>query len=76
MLIGRQAERAAIAAALENARQGRGGSLCLTGDAGIGKTALLDAAAAAAKPGTRRQQVTGVPTECAIGHGALMDIVN
>lgn len=46
MLYGREAEQARIDALLAAARAGRSGALVLRGDAGIGKTALLDYAAA------------------------------
>src|SRR5215510_9413174 len=41
MLFGRQTERARIERLLNEARQGRGGTLVLRGAPGIGKTALL-----------------------------------
>src|ERR671915_323904 len=41
MLIGRQAEQAAVEALLARARAGEGGALVVRGEAGIGKTALL-----------------------------------
>jgi hypothetical protein len=49
-LLGRDAERAAIDALLEDARAGAGGSLVVRGEAGIGKTALLDYAKQRAAP--------------------------
>jgi DNA-binding CsgD family transcriptional regulator len=42
MLVGRDAERAAIGTLLQGARESRGGALVLRGEPGIGKTALLD----------------------------------
>ena len=42
MLYGRDAERAAIGGLLESARDSRSGALVLRGEAGIGKTALLE----------------------------------
>src|SRR5690348_6904284 len=44
MLFGRDAEHARIAALLEDARQGQSGVLVLLGEAGVGKSALLEAA--------------------------------
>jgi len=41
-LIGREAERSAVDVLLAGVRAGRSGSLLLRGEAGIGKTALLD----------------------------------
>ena len=46
MLIGRAVEQARISGLLDDARDGRSGALVLRGEAGIGKTALLDGAAA------------------------------
>jgi DNA-binding NarL/FixJ family response regulator len=43
-LVGREAEVAQIAAAVERARDGRGSLLLLCGDAGVGKTRLAEAA--------------------------------
>ncbi|MFF4618432.1 helix-turn-helix transcriptional regulator [Nonomuraea jabiensis] len=48
MVLGRIAERARIDDLLAGARAGRRGALLITGEAGIGKTVLLDHAAAAA----------------------------
>jgi len=48
-LIGREAELARLAAALEGALAGHGQVLLLTGEAGIGKTRLAEAAAAQAR---------------------------
>jgi DNA-binding CsgD family transcriptional regulator len=44
MLFGREAERARIAALLDDARLGQSGVLVLRGEAGVGKSALLEAA--------------------------------
>ena len=49
-LIGRQFELAELTAALDDLRSGRGRLFLLTGDAGIGKTRLLEAVADAAGP--------------------------
>jgi predicted ATPase len=46
MLLGRSIEETRITTLLEAARTGRSGALVLRGEAGIGKTALLEAAAA------------------------------
>ena len=48
MLIGREPECRRIDEVLSSAESGRGTSLLLLGEAGIGKTALLDYAAARA----------------------------
>ncbi|MDQ3641886.1 MAG: AAA family ATPase, partial [Actinomycetota bacterium] len=49
-LIGRQYELAELTAALEDLRSGRGRLFLLTGDAGIGKTRLLEAVADVTAP--------------------------
>jgi DNA-binding CsgD family transcriptional regulator len=42
VLIGRKPERATLRSLVENAREGHGGALLVTGEPGIGKTALLE----------------------------------
>ena len=48
MLLGRESERAAIERLLADARVGTSGVLIVSGEAGIGKSALLGNAASAA----------------------------
>ena len=48
MLLGRRSEREVLDRLLEGARTGRSGALVIRGDAGVGKTALLDYAAESA----------------------------
>lgn len=48
MIVGRDAEQAAIDGLLAEAMRGTSRALLVTGEAGIGKSALLDHAAAAA----------------------------
>src|SRR4051794_25712570 len=48
-LLGRAPELAALTAAIRDLRRGRGGLFWLEGEPGIGKTALLDTAIAAAR---------------------------
>ncbi len=74
MLVGREAELSIIAAALENARNGRGSGICVAGTPGIGKTSLL-AAAEEAATGFSRLRTTGVSSEIAIGHAGLAQIL-
>ena len=74
MLVGREAELSIITAALEDARNGRGSGICVAGAPGIGKTSLL-AAAEEAAPGFTRLRTTGVPSEIAIGHAGLAEIL-
>jgi len=69
-LLGRQAESAAIDELLAAARDGLSGVLLLTGEPGIGKTRLLEYAAAAAAD-LRVIWLTGVESETQLGFGAL-----
>jgi DNA-binding NarL/FixJ family response regulator len=59
MLYGRSAETARIDELLAAARDGRSGALVIRGEAGVGKTALLDYAAATA--GMRVLRAAGEP---------------
>src|SRR5579859_6486701 len=70
MVIGRKAERARIDALLEAGRRGRTGTLVVAGEPGIGKTALLESAVAAAA-GMRVLRVTAVEAEAALPFAGL-----
>ncbi|MFB9196884.1 AAA family ATPase [Actinomadura verrucosospora] len=70
MLYGRDRELAAIDGLLDRARAGRSGALVLRGEAGIGKSALLDHAAGAAD-GMRVLRGTGVETESTMPYAGL-----
>ncbi|MGN9840949.1 AAA family ATPase [Nonomuraea sp. H19] len=65
MLYGRQAEQSVIGGLLE----GRSGALVVRGEAGIGKSALLECAAAKAR--ARVLRVTGVESEADLSFAAL-----
>jgi DNA-binding CsgD family transcriptional regulator len=69
MLHGRSAETARIDELLTAARDGRSGALVIRGEAGVGKTALLDYAAAAA--GMRVLRGTGIESEAELPFAAL-----
>jgi DNA-binding CsgD family transcriptional regulator len=69
-LLGRQAEREAIEDLLAAARDGMSGALMLAGEPGIGKTRLLEHAAAAAADLTVIW-LAGVESETQLGFGAL-----
>jgi DNA-binding CsgD family transcriptional regulator len=71
MLYGRAGEQAAIEALLAAAREGRSGALVLRGEAGIGKTALLDAAAEAAAPDFRVLRAAGIEDEAELPFAGL-----
>ncbi|MGX1806451.1 AAA family ATPase [Nocardia sp. NPDC055321] len=68
MLYGRQAEQLRIDELLDAARAGRSGALVLRGEAGIGKTALLDHAAARGVPCVRG---AGVESEAELPFAGL-----
>ncbi|WP_131763273.1 AAA family ATPase, partial [Actinomadura fibrosa] len=73
---GRRRELGAIAAMLDSALAGRGGAMAVLADAGMGKTALLDAAvrSAAARadgPGFQVLGTTGVPRETSVPYSGL-----
>ncbi|MCX5589488.1 helix-turn-helix transcriptional regulator [Streptomyces erythrochromogenes] len=67
---GRGAESALVHRLLEGARAGMSGVLVLRGDAGIGKTALLDHAVASAS-GLQVTRVAGVEAEQELGFAAV-----
>lgn len=75
MLLGRATERAAIDRLLHEAREGRGGALVLRGEAGIGKTALLDHAAERSS-GMRVLRVIGVESEASLPFSALHELLH
>ncbi|WP_158587840.1 ATP-binding protein [Actinomadura logoneensis] len=75
MLYGRDAEQARIAALLDDARDhGRSGALLLRGEAGIGKTALLEWAAGRCGH-DRVLRVTGYEAERVLAFGALHQLL-
>ncbi|MFF2549141.1 AAA family ATPase [Kitasatospora sp. NPDC058063] len=69
-LVGRCVEREAIEQLLDAVREGLGGVLVLVGEAGIGKTRLLDHAAALAAD-VELTRLVGVEAEQPLGYGAL-----
>ncbi len=74
MLIGREAETAGLGRLLDAARGGTSGSLLLRGEAGIGKTALLDEAAAAAE-GFLVLRATGIESEAELPYATLHQLL-
>ena len=74
VLVGRDTEREAIERALESARSGTSATLALVGEAGIGKTALLDDAAERAA-GMRVLRARGIESEAQIPFGALLELL-
>ncbi|NRQ36588.1 AAA family ATPase [Nonomuraea sp. NN258] len=76
MLYGRDAEQTALTGLITGARDGRSGALVVRGEAGIGKTALLDwAAGTAGGHGLRVLRVTGIEPEADLAFGALTQLL-
>ncbi|MEV7023228.1 AAA family ATPase [Kitasatospora sp. NPDC093558] len=71
MLYGREREQAVVDGLLDGARDGRSGVQLLAGEAGIGKTALLDHAVAAAGDGFRVIRAAGVEHEAELPFAGL-----
>src|SRR3984893_5345896 len=73
MLLDRLTERAALSGLLEAARGGRSGALVVHGEAGVGKTALLEDAIASAA-GVRIARVAGIESEMELAYAALQQL--
>ena len=73
MLVGRDRECALVDRLLERARAGTAGVLVVVGEAGIGKTALLDYAAEQAE-GMTVVRAVGVESEAQLEFSALFDV--
>ncbi len=72
VLVGRPAEREALGGLLARAAEGYSGAPVLRGEAGVGKTALLDdTVAAAVADGMQTALLTGVEPEMQLGHAGL-----
>jgi DNA-binding CsgD family transcriptional regulator len=69
-LWGRRAERAALDRLIDDVRSGRGATVVVRGEAGVGKSALLDYAAEAAE-GCRVARVTGAASETGLDAAGL-----
>lgn len=74
MLVGRDAEQSAVARLLAGARLGHSGALVLTGEAGIGKTAVLDHAQAQAE-GMLVLRAAGSEAERNVAFGGLLQLL-
>jgi DNA-binding CsgD family transcriptional regulator len=70
MLLGRAAERSVVDQLLAGALAGRSGVLVVRGDPGVGKTALLDYAAATAEAARGKGAARGATGACAAPPGA------
>ncbi|MEO6859288.1 MAG: AAA family ATPase [Solirubrobacteraceae bacterium] len=73
-ILGRQFQLARLRQVVDGARQGNGGSLVVHGEPGVGKTALLNAAAADAT-GFQMLTVSGVESESDLPFGALTSLL-
>ena len=74
MLVGRDQERREIELAFSRARAGASAVLALVGEAGIGKTALLDWAAEQAE-GMQLLRARGVESEAEIPFASLLELI-
>jgi hypothetical protein len=72
--VGRDEELGRVLALLEAARGGVAGALVVSGEAGIGKTTLLQAAEELAG-GFTCLWARGVESEAALGHAALLELL-
>jgi DNA-binding CsgD family transcriptional regulator len=71
-LVGRRTEREVVERLLTEARAGRSGALAVIGEAGVGKTALLEhARAVAAQSGFRVESSVGLAAETQFAYGAI-----
>ncbi|KQT01176.1 AAA family ATPase [Cellulomonas sp. Leaf395] len=76
MLVGRELERQVISRLVASARVGESGTLLLTGEAGIGKSALLeDAASAVGDAGMRVLRAAGIDSEREVPFGGLLQLL-
>ena len=74
MLHGREAERARITRLVDDAREGHGGALLVHGDPGVGKSVLLEDAAASAT-GVTVLRTRGVEPEAPLPFAALQRLL-
>ena len=74
MLLGREQERDEIDRALARARSGSSATLALVGEAGIGKTALLDYAAEHVD-GMQLLRARGIESEAQIPFASLLELL-
>ncbi|MDX6222656.1 MAG: hypothetical protein QOD91_1710 [Frankiales bacterium] len=74
-LVGRASEQVAIDQLLDAVRSGFSASLVLRGDAGIGKSALLEYAVRSAPPQLRVAKVVGVESEVELAFAGLHQLV-
>ena len=76
MLIGREAELALLCGLVDGVAAGSGHALLVHGEAGIGKSALLEASRLAARErGVRVLWVSGIESESELAFSALSDLL-
>jgi DNA-binding CsgD family transcriptional regulator len=78
MLVGRERERGEVERVLERARSGESATLALVGEPGIGKSTLLDHAAAvcmSARPPVQLLRARGVESEAQIPFASLLEFL-
>jgi DNA-binding CsgD family transcriptional regulator len=74
VLVGRDSERAAVVALLDQARAGRGGGLVLRGLPGVGKSALIDDAVSMSE-GLLVLRTSGIESESPLAFAALQRLL-
>src|SRR3954451_7408705 len=74
MLRGRARELVELDALVDRARTGRSGAIVLCGEAGVGKTALLNHAAARAAAHARVERLTASESEMELPYAALQQL--
>lgn len=70
-LLGRERELDRLLALVNRARDGRSGALVVSGDAGVGKTALLSGVVDAAGPGVEVQRAVAAESEMGLPYAGL-----
>src|SRR6266508_876350 len=75
MLVGRSLEIAAVDRLISDARSGRGGALVVRGEAGVGKSVLLEQARAAAD-GFLVLQAVGIESEAELAFAGLHQLLH
>ncbi|QFY09111.1 AAA family ATPase [Nonomuraea phyllanthi] len=73
-LRGRRRELAELDALVQRARAGRSGALVVSGEAGVGKTALLDRMAARAVTGVRIERIVASESEMELAYAGLQQL--
>src|SRR4051812_34310900 len=74
-LRGRGRELAALERLVSEARAGRSGALVVSGEAGIGKTALLDHAAQGARPHVQMRRMAASQSEMELAYAGLQQVL-